>query len=131
MVDPQPLVEDFHHFFEMPNRLGKLPNLRGVPETGLRMALIDEEYEELRAAVSLNDVIGAADALADLVYVLYGAALTWGIPLSSVLAEVHRSNMTKLGADLRPIRREDGKVLKGPNYQPPDIAAAMGYPPDA
>lgn len=60
------------------------------------------------------------------VYVAYGTALSYGIDLDAVLAEVHRSNMSKLGADGRPIHREDGKAMKGPGYTPPDIAAVLG-----
>ena len=55
----------------------------------------------------------------------YGTAHVYGIDLDAVLDEVHASNMTKLGADGRPIRRADGKVLKGPGYRPPDIAAVL------
>jgi len=68
---------------------------------------------------------GAADALADLIYVIYGMALETGIDLASVLAEVQRSNMSKLGADGMPVYREDGKVLKGPDYFPPNVEAVL------
>ena len=70
-----------------------------------------------------RDTVEAADALADLVYVIYGMALETGIDLAAVLAEVQRSNMSKLGTDGRPIYREDGKVLKGPGYFAPDVPA--------
>ncbi len=71
------------------------------------------------------DCVAAADALADLKYVVEGAALEWGIPLQACFLEVHDSNMSKLGEDGRPILREDGKVLKGPGFRPPDLAAVM------
>lgn len=96
------------------------------PQATLRLDLIEEEVAELRAAVAAGDVIGVADALADIVYVAYGSAWVYGIPLDAVLDEVHGSNMTKLGADGRPVRRADGKVLKGPGYRPPDIARVLG-----
>lgn len=67
------------------------------------------------------NLVAAADALADITYVTYGAADTWGFDLDAVVREVHRSNMTKLGEDGQPIRRADGKVLKGPAYEPPAI----------
>ena len=67
----------------------------------------------------------AADALADIRYVADGAALEWGIPLEKCLREVHRSNMSKLGEDGRPILREDGKILKGPHFTPPDLASII------
>lgn len=68
------------------------------------------------------DAFSVADALADIVYVVYGTALTYGIDLDSVLREVHRANMSKLGADGKPLLRQDGKVLKSDRYRPPDIA---------
>ena len=67
-----------------------------------------------------------ADALAELIYVIYGMALEMGIDLAKVLAEVQRSNMSKLGEDGKPIYREDGKVLKGPGYFRPDVAGVLG-----
>ncbi len=73
-------------------------------------------------------VVEAADALADLVYVIYGMALETGIDLAAVLAEVQRSNMSKLGADGRPVYREDGKVLKGPGFFSPDVAGILSRP---
>src|SRR6056300_1010291 len=63
-----------------------------------------------------------SDALTDLLVVIYGAGHAFGIDLDQCFLEVHRSNMSKLGEDGKPIYREDGKVLKGPNYSPPNIA---------
>ena len=96
-----------------------------VPEAvkTLRCALIEEEAAEFRAGLAAGDIVGVADAIADLLYVVYGAALTFGIPVREVFAEVHRSNMTKLGDDGIPLYREDGKVLKGPNFWAPQSAA--------
>lgn len=71
------------------------------------------------------DLVEAADALADIRYVTDGASLEWGIPLEKCLREVHRSNMSKLDEAGRPILREDGKILKGPNYQPPMIGEIL------
>lgn len=68
-----------------------------------------------------------ADASGDLVYVLYGMMLEMGFDLRDVVEEIHGSNMTKLGEDGKPIYREDGKVLKGPNYMKPNIPAALGW----
>ena len=67
------------------------------------------------------DIVEAADGLADIRYVTDGAALEWGIPLEKILREVHRSNMSKLGEDGKPVYREDGKVMKGPYFVPPQI----------
>lgn len=72
-----------------------------------------------------RDTVEVADALGDLIYVIYGMALELGIPLSRVLDEIQASNLSKLGADGQPIYREDGKVLKGPDYFPPDISRAL------
>ena len=71
------------------------------------------------------DPVEIADALGDGVYVKYGHAIERGIPLDDVLREIHRSNMSKLGDDGKPILRDDGKILKGPNYSPPDIAKVI------
>lgn len=87
----------------------------------LRCAVIEEEAAELRTAIEDDDIVEVADALGDLLNVVYGAALTFGIPIDEVFTEIHRSNMTKLDHDGEPILRADGKVLKGPNFSPPDL----------
>lgn len=79
----------------------------------------DEDYSEKR------DIVAAADALGDLDYVLNGAALGMGVPLPEVTKEIHRSNMTKLGPDGKPIYREDGKILKGPGYEKPNLEKVL------
>lgn len=68
-----------------------------------------------------------ADALGDLVYVIYGFALEMGYDLRAVIQEIHASNLTKLGEDGQPVLRDDGKVLKGPNYVLPNIREALGW----
>jgi len=68
-----------------------------------------------------------ADALGDIVYVCYGMALEMGYDLRAVIEEIHASNLTKLGEDGKPIHRADGKVLKGPRYLKPNVAAALGW----
>lgn len=92
----------------------------------LRLELIREEYEELEEAIENNDMIGVADALTDLLYVVYGAGHAFGIDLDTCFDEVHSSNMSKLGENGRPLYREDGKVLKGPNYFEPNISFVLG-----
>ena len=115
---------DFHRAYGLPVR--DVPTVDvGAEQVALRLALIQEEVGELADAAGAGDLIGIADALADIVYVAYGTAHVYGIDLDAVLDEVHASNMTKLGADGRPIWRADGKVLKGPDYRPPDIAAVL------
>jgi predicted HAD superfamily Cof-like phosphohydrolase len=130
-IDPLAALRESHVVQQLPTN--EVPTL-DVPESvkQLRCALIEEEAAEFRAAVESGDLIGLADAIADLLYVVYGAALTFGIPVLEVFAEVHRSNMTKLDDNGLPVYREDGKVLKGPNFSPPDlvpILEAAGYRP--
>jgi predicted HAD superfamily Cof-like phosphohydrolase len=90
-------------------------------DQAMRLRLIEEELQELRDALAAGDVVGAADALADLQYVVNGAAVTWGIWLDWMHDEVHRSNMTKRGG----VRRADGKLLKPPGYEPPDLESVF------
>jgi predicted HAD superfamily Cof-like phosphohydrolase len=87
----------------------------------LRIELIREELQELIDAINDNDIVEVADALTDILYVTYGAGHAFGIDLDVCFDEVQRSNMSKLGADGNPIYREDGKIMKGENYFPPDL----------
>ena len=87
----------------------------------LRYELIKEELEELRAALDNKDLKEVADALTDILYVTYGAGHSFGINLDKCFAEVQNSNMSKLGADGKPIYNDKGKVMKGPNYFKPDL----------
>ena len=87
----------------------------------LRYNLIKEELDELYSAIKDKDIIEVADALTDLLYVVYGAGHSWGINLDKCFAEVQRSNMSKLGKDGNPIYNEHGKVMKGPNYSKPNL----------
>jgi predicted HAD superfamily Cof-like phosphohydrolase len=87
--------------------------------------LIDEELGELREAIGNADMVEVADALTDLLYVVYGAGHAFGINLDKCFEEVHASNMSKLGADGKPIYREDGKVLKGENFFTPDLTKVL------
>jgi predicted HAD superfamily Cof-like phosphohydrolase len=80
-----------------------------------------EALEELDAEPNDVDKIKLTKELADVLYVVIGTAVAFGLPLEKAFKEVHRSNMSKLGADGKPILREDGKVLKGPNYSEADI----------
>ena len=117
------MVREFHKAFNHP--VNTIPRIVGPIRSNLRIALIEEELNELKDAVEDNDIIAIADALADLDYVVNGAAIEYGIDLPTVTAEVHRSNMTKLGLDGKPIYRDDGKIMKGENYTPPDIKKVL------
>ena len=118
-MTPQQMVTQFHHAFGLPVR--RVPTRVTEAEHALRATLLDEESGEALEAMFLDDHAKIAQELADVVIVAYGAALTYGIDLDAAVAEVHRANMSKLGADGRPVYREDGKVLKGPNYKKPDM----------
>ena len=91
--------------------------------TELRYNLMREENEEYFQAVKSNDLIEIGDALGDMLYILCGTIISHGFQdkIEAIFDEIQRSNMSKLGADGKPIYREDGKVLKGPNYFKPDI----------
>ena len=93
----------------------------------LRFNLMKEENEEYLEAVKNNDIVEVADALGDMLYILCGTILTHGMQnkITEIFEEIQRSNMSKLGQDGNPIYREDGKVMKGPNYFKPNIKAIL------
>ena len=117
------MVLEFHKIFGLP--IGEEPWFPDDITRGMRRKLILEEVAEYLQAEIDDDIIEVADALADLVYVAIGAAITYGIPFDAIFNEVQRSNMSKLGDDGQPIYREDGKVLKGPNFTEPNISWVM------
>ena len=145
---PQALVQQFHTTYFMPDRIRdhQEPTL-DYERLHMRVSLIREEFAELLGALygkearaiveeatqrateaddGTRDIIETADALGDLVYVIYGMALESGIDLNRVLAEIQASNLSKLMPDGSVKLREDGKVLKGPNIFTPNIARALG-----
>lgn len=91
----------------------------------LRIELISEELNELFDACENKDIVEVADALTDILYVTYGAGHAFGIDLDECFTEVQRSNMSKLGENNKPIYRDDGKILKGPNYSEPDLKSVL------
>ena len=99
----------------------------GESKNMLRFNLMDEENKEYLEAVQNNDLVEVADALGDMLYILCGTILEHGMQhkIEAVFEEIQRSNMSKLGVDGKPIYREDGKVLKGPNYFKPDISGIL------
>lgn len=121
MTEEQQMVREFHE------RFGAVANDRptwcGSDTHRLRVALIDEELAEFRNAGEAHDLVEIADALADLLYVVYGAAVTYGIDLEPVFREIHASNMSKgkQAAGARP----DGKILKGAGYVAPDVRSLI------
>jgi predicted HAD superfamily Cof-like phosphohydrolase len=93
----------------------------------LRFELMKEENEEYLEAAENNDLVEVADALGDMLYILCGTIIEHGMQdkIEEVFNEIQRSNMSKLGEDGKPIYREDGKVLKGPNYFKPNIGEIL------
>ena len=115
-------VRKFHDAFGIKNNYK--PN--AVLESNvfaLRHRLMHEENEEYLEACKNGDLVEIADALGDMMYILCGTILSHGLQdkIENIFEEIQRSNMSKLGADGKPIYREDGKILKGPNYFKPDI----------
>ena len=124
LSDAMTFVARFHEAFGLPR--APRPDVDIPAELAkLRVDLLVEETGEFADASAKSDIIGIADALADIVYVAYGAAVTYGIDLDAALREVHRSNMSKLDEQGRPVYREDGKVLKSARYTPPDIRGIL------
>ena len=98
------------------------PSLSTNQINQLRLSLINEELEELKAAINKKDLLEVADALTDILYVTYGAGHAFGINLDKCFEEVQNSNMSKLDENGKPIYNEHGKVMKGPNYFKPDLS---------
>lgn len=115
-------VSDFHDAFGIQNNPQPTVKL-DKNEIQLRYDLLKEENEEYLKAALSGDITEVADALGDQLYILFGTILKHGMQdvIVKVFEEIQQSNMSKLGADGKPIYREDGKVLKGPNYFKPDI----------
>lgn len=119
-------VKEFHNSFGLGVSEYMVANL-GEAKNKLRFNLMDEENNEYLEAAQSNNLIEVADALGDMLYILCGTILEHGMQhkIEEVFNEIQRSNMSKLGLDGKPIYREDGKVLKGPNYFKPNIEAIL------
>lgn len=125
-------VMSFHEAFNHPvAKKIKNPN---PEEFWLRWRLIAEEFKELGLEFTKADEyimagkpipedirVNILKETADLLYVIFGLCVTYNLPIEEAFMRVHRSNMSKLGADGKPILREDGKVIKGPNYKEPNL----------
>jgi predicted HAD superfamily Cof-like phosphohydrolase len=98
------------------------PSFSSEKINDLRYNLIKEELAEFKEAIDKKDLLEAADALTDLLYVTYGAGHAFGINLDDCFNEVQNSNMSKLGTDGKPIYNDAGKVMKGPNYFKPNLS---------
>ncbi|WP_309609727.1 nucleoside triphosphate pyrophosphohydrolase family protein [Flavobacterium sp.] len=115
-------VHEFHSAFGLGINTNPTGNL-GENKNLLRFNLMKEENEEYLEAVQNNDIVEIADALGDMLYILCGTIIEHGLQskIEAVFQEIQRSNMSKLNTDGKPIYREDGKVLKGPNYFKPNF----------
>ena len=116
-------VKEFHEVYGL--AISEQPTEPSAEERNLRMALLAEEFAEYVEAETNNDLVEIADALGDMLYIIYGTCVSYGIPINEVFDEIHRSNLSKLGEDGSPIYREDGKVMKGPYYFKPDIRGIL------
>ena len=112
-------VKNFMNIYEQ--EVKTKPSFPSEKIVQLRYDLIKEELDELSVAIKDEDIVEVADALTDLLYVVYGAGHSFGIDLDKCFAEVQRSNMSKLDNDGKPIYNENGKVMKGPNYSKPNL----------
>ena len=126
MQDKINAVKAFHTAFKIGHREIPKADL-GSDKNMLRYELMREENEEYLEAASDNDLVEVADALGDMLYILCGTIIEHGLQykIEEVFEEIQRSNMSKLGEDGEPIYREDGKVLKGPNYFKPNIQSIL------
>ena len=115
MMQPQDMVAEFHRKFDIP--VGDRPSIPPEATRQLRVRLIQEEFSELQEAMAAQDLPAVAKELADLLYVVYGTAVSYGVDMEPVFREVHRSNLSKVGG----YKREDGKWVKPVTYSPADV----------
>lgn len=115
MNDAQRMVQEFHEQFEI--HVSPTPSTLDEPTQTLRFRLIQEEFDELQEAMQEKDLPAIAKELADLLYVVYGTAVSLGIDMEPVFQEVHRSNMSKVGG----YKRKDGKWVKPLTYSPASL----------
>ena len=109
------MVQEFHEQFDI--HISTTPSVPDEATQFLRNRLIQEEFEEFQEAMQSEDLSAMAKELADLLYVVYGTAVSLGIDMEPVFKEVHRSNMSKVGG----YKREDGKWVKPPTYSPANL----------
>jgi len=129
MTDEQAMVEEFHKKFDI--LVHTSPTDASEDTRRLRIRLIQEEFDELKESMVEGNLAALAKEMADLLYVVYGTAVSYGIDMEPVFREVHRSNLSKVGG----YKREDGKWVKPPTYSPakiePLLAMQMSAPEEA
>ena len=119
MYEAQKMVREFHREFDI--HVAESPSVPDPKTMVLRERLIQEEFDELKEALKAENLPAIAKELADLLYVVYGTAVSYGIDMAPVFREVQRSNMSKVGG----YKREDGKWVKPPTYSPARIAPIL------
>lgn len=115
MYEAQQMVLEFHKEFDI--HVADTPTVPDEKTEALRVRLIQEEFAELKEALEEKNLPNIAKELADLLYVVFGTAVSYGIDMEPVFQEVQRSNMSKVGG----YKREDGKWVKPATYSPADI----------
>lgn len=113
-------VRTFHEQFNC--LINNRPTLISDTQALERIRLIQEELGELIEAMSKHNLVEIADAIGDLLWVVFGAAVNYGLPITEIFKQIHESNMSKLGEDGEPIIDSGGKILKGPNYTPVNLS---------
>jgi predicted HAD superfamily Cof-like phosphohydrolase len=119
VIEQQRMVEEFHRKFDL--RAEVAPVIPDEETRRLRVKLIQEEFDEVKEALAREDLAVIAKELADLLYVIYGTAVSCGIDMDLVFREVHRSNLSKVGG----YKRGDGKWVKPLTYSPAQIGPIL------
>lgn len=117
------MVNEFNTTYKVDTHVS--PTIPTEDQMDAMYSMIHEELIELSDAMDARDPVAMADALTDIIYIAAQQAAKYGFPVDALLTEVQRSNLSKLGDDGQPIFREDGKVLKGPKFSPPDIVGVL------
>lgn len=119
-------VKIFHEVYKLSYKDSPVADI-GIDKINLRFKLMEEENQEYFEAAKNNDIVEVADALGDMLYILCGTIIEHGMQdkIEEIFDEIQKSNMSKLGEDGKPIYRNDGKVMKGPNYFKPKISEIL------
>jgi len=119
-------VKIFHEVYKLSYKENPTTDI-GLDKIKLRFNLMAEENQEYFQAAKNNDLVEVADALGDMLYILCGTIIEHGMQdkIEEVFDEIQKSNLSKLGEDGKPIYRDDGKVMKGPNYFKPNISKVL------
>ena len=115
-------VKIFHEVYKLSYKDSPVADI-GIDKINLRFKLMAEENQEYFEAAKNNDIVEVADALGDMLYILCGTIIEHGMQdkIEEIFDEIQKSNLSKLGDNGKPIYRNDGKVMKGPNYRKPNL----------